>query len=110
MRRAPKQLRSLAILDERSAVPSLTVKSTTAPKTPKPISKSEKTRLRRIARKEMIDPDADAPTSNLAVGSITPQADAWEKEKVTVKKEHSERKLWSFEKSKLPRLLLSNEQ
>jgi nucleolar protein 53 len=86
MRRAPKQLRSLAILDERSAVPSLTVKSTTAPKTPKPISKSEKTRLRRIARKEMIDPDADAPTSNLAVGSITPQADAWEKEKVTVKK------------------------
>jgi nucleolar protein 53 len=86
MRRAPKQLRSLAVLDERSAVPSLTVKSTTAPKTPKPISKSEKTRLRRIARKEMIDPDADAPTSNLAVGSITPQADAWEKEKVTVKK------------------------
>ena len=86
MRRAPKQLRSLAILDERSAVPSLTVKSTTAPKTPKPISKSEKTRLRRIARKELVDPDADAPTSNLAVGSITPQSDAWEKEKVTVKK------------------------
>jgi hypothetical protein len=86
MRRAPKQLRSLAVLDERSAIPSLTAKSLTAPKTPKPISKSEKTRLRRIARKELVDPDADTPTSNLAVGSTTPQSDAWQSEKVTVKK------------------------
>jgi len=86
MRRAPKQLRSLAVLDERSAIPSLTTKSTTAPKTPKPISKSEKTRLRRIARKDMADPDAETPTSNLAAASITPQTDAWEKEKVIVKK------------------------
>lgn len=60
MRRAHKPLRSLAVLSERSAVPSLTsrVNSSSASSLHKlKLSPHEKARLRRIARKTVIAPD-----------------------------------------------------
>ena len=88
MRRAPKQLRSLAILDERSAIPSLTAKSITPSKNQtKPISKAEKVRLRRIARKELPDPDGtQVGVSDIKVDLSIPQTDAWTSGPQAVKK------------------------
>jgi nucleolar protein 53 len=79
MRRAPKQLRSLAVLDERSAIPSLTAKSITPSKNQtRPISKAEKVRLRRIARKELPDPDGtQVGVSDVKIDLSIPQSDAW---------------------------------
>ncbi|WWD06340.1 hypothetical protein V865_004430 [Kwoniella europaea PYCC6329] len=61
-RRAHKPLRSLSILNERSAVPSLTSKpsssnTNTKNKTKAHISSAEKERLRRIARRSAVHPD-----------------------------------------------------
>ncbi|WWC97570.1 hypothetical protein V866_004454 [Kwoniella sp. B9012] len=59
-RRAHKPLRSLSILNERSAVPSLTSKPSSSDTKTKPkshISSAEKERLRRIARRSAVHPD-----------------------------------------------------
>ncbi|OCF60156.1 nucleolar protein 53 [Kwoniella mangroviensis CBS 10435] len=59
-RRAHKPLRSLSILNERSAVPSLTSKPSTSnnkTKSKSHISSAEKERLRRIARRSAVHPD-----------------------------------------------------
>lgn len=81
LRRAPKPLRSLAILNERSAVPSLTSKSiipptSSASKTKSRISSAEKERLRRIARRTAIDPDGI--TTSAEIKTVGPAlTDAW---------------------------------
>ena len=78
MRRAPKPLRSLAVLSETTAVPSLTSRSKTpSSKKTKPISKAEKVRLRRIARKEMEDPVEHVGAADVKVDSTIPKSDAW---------------------------------
>ena len=81
LRRAPKPLRSLAILNERSAVPSLTSKSiipptSSASKTKSRISSAEKERLRRIARRTAVDPDGI--TTSAEIKTVGPAlTDAW---------------------------------
>ena len=81
LRRAPKPLRSLAVLNERSAVPSLTSKSIISPtsstgKTKARISSAEKERLRRIARRTAVDPDGI--TTSAEIKTVGPAlADAW---------------------------------
>lgn len=80
LRRAPKPLRSLAILDERSAIPSLTSKPVAlAPRKTK-ISAAEKARLRKIARRDVnIEEGAPISSADLKASSIATK-DAWEEE------------------------------
>ncbi|WRT63203.1 uncharacterized protein IL334_000106 [Kwoniella shivajii] len=93
-RRAHKPLRSLAVLAERSAVPSLTSKtsSSSSSSTKKPksvVSSAEKERLRRIARKTTLNPDelnSSADIRKLDPTSTT--RDVWEE---SVKQEEEER-------------------
>jgi len=79
LRRAPKPLRSLAILNERSAVPSLTSKhiqpSTSAKKTK--VSGAEKERLRRIARRAIIASDGTGLGSAEVKTVKKADTDAW---------------------------------
>lgn len=86
LRRAPKPLRSLAILNERSAIPSLTSKniqpSTSSKKTK--VSGAEKERLRRIARRTAIASDGTGMGSAEVKTVKTAAADAWiDKAKLT---------------------------
>lgn len=79
MKRQPKPLRSLAVLSETTAIPSLTSRSKTAStKKAKPLSKSEKVRLRRIARKEVADDEEHVGAADIKVDSSLPTEDAWD--------------------------------
>lgn len=79
MKRQPKPLRSLAVLSETTAIPSLTSRSTTpSAKKAKPLSKAEKVRLRRIARKELPDGEEHVGAGEIKVDSSFPLDDAWD--------------------------------
>ncbi|WWC67299.1 uncharacterized protein I206_101207 [Kwoniella pini CBS 10737] len=88
-RRAHKPLRSLAILNERSAVPSLTSKpssSSSAKKTKIHISSAEKERLRRIARKTTTHPDEITTSAEIRKIDPSESKDVWvEEEEIKVK-------------------------
>ncbi|ORY26491.1 ribosome biogenesis protein Nop53/GLTSCR2 [Naematelia encephala] len=77
LRRAPKPLRSLAVLSERSAVPSITsrpVPSSSLSSGPsKRLSAAEKARLRRIARRS----DEATSSADMKALPITSLRDAW---------------------------------
>jgi len=85
MRRQPKQLRSLAVLNETSAVPSLTARALTPSSKARPISKAEKVRLRRIARKELDDPVEHVGAADIQVDLSLPHEDAWKAKPVPIK-------------------------
>lgn len=72
--RPKKQLRSLAILSERSAIPSLSPRTTFATSTPK-VRPQEKARLRRIALREHRPEGQSA--SQIPTVLSTASADAW---------------------------------
>ncbi|WWC57586.1 uncharacterized protein I303_100118 [Kwoniella dejecticola CBS 10117] len=85
-RRAHKPLRSLAILNERSAVPSLTSKpsssssSSSNKKHKTHISSAEKERLRRIARKSTTHPDEITSSADMRVVDPSQSRDVWTEE------------------------------
>jgi nucleolar protein 53 len=77
----------LAVLTESSAVPSFTAKSITpSANKAKSISKAEKVRLRRIARKELDDPVEHVGAADIKVDNTIPLSDAWSKVAPTIKK------------------------
>ena len=79
LRRTVKPLRSLAILSERSAIPSLTSCATAQPSSRKTkISSAEKARLRRIARRELVGVDGSGGLGSADIKPTTPiNRDAW---------------------------------
>ncbi|BEJ14524.1 hypothetical protein CspHIS471_0402910 [Cutaneotrichosporon sp. HIS471] len=79
-KREKKPLRSLAVLQERSAVPSLTSRAK-APAAPKNISSTEKKRLRRTALKAEAEGHGTAASSMKATDTANLH-DAWVAEKV----------------------------
>ncbi|XAO22437.1 hypothetical protein I312_101208 [Cryptococcus bacillisporus CA1280] len=81
-KRQHKPLRSLAILSERSAVPSLTSRvSKTAPQKKKPLlSSAEKERLKRIARKTQAFSDGTGLASADIKARGPVENDVWEEE------------------------------
>lgn len=59
-------------------MPSLTSRTITAKKIAKPLSKAEKTRLRRIARKEMPGGEEHVGAADVALDATHPLEDAWD--------------------------------
>ncbi|WVW81267.1 hypothetical protein I302_103258 [Kwoniella bestiolae CBS 10118] len=84
-RRAHKPLRSLSILSERSAVPSLTSKPTSSTssskKTKSHVSSAEKERLRRIARRSTAHPDERVTSADIRKLDPNETKDVWQAEK-----------------------------
>ncbi|ORX35070.1 ribosome biogenesis protein Nop53/GLTSCR2 [Kockovaella imperatae] len=77
LRRIAKPLRSLAVLNERSAVPSLTSRSTSAGSSKAvKLSSSEKARLRRIARKTQPADGETIHSADIKSTTVT-LTDAW---------------------------------
>ncbi|TYJ57429.1 hypothetical protein B9479_001745 [Cryptococcus floricola] len=88
-KRQHKPLRSLAILDQKSAVPSLTSKISKAPAADKKqhlLSRAEKDRLKRIARKTQAFSDGTGLSSADIQARGPAEKDAWEEEEEFVVK------------------------
>ncbi|WVQ72256.1 hypothetical protein IAR50_001805 [Cryptococcus sp. DSM 104548] len=88
-KRQHKPLRSLAILEQKSAVPSLTSKVSKAPAPQKKqhlLSRAEKDRLKRIARKTQAFSDGTGLSSADIQARGPAEKDAWEEEEEVVVK------------------------
>ena len=75
MRRAPKPLRSLAVLSERSAIPSLSSRPVASARTK--VASAEKARLRRIARRNITGTEGEELGSADVKKSASQLRDAW---------------------------------
>ena len=78
MRRAPRPLRSLSILSERSAVPSLASRLAPSSSRKTKVSCTEKARLRRIARRDTVAHDGSGlGSADVRKGASSHLKDAW---------------------------------